>query len=46
MNRRVRSRRLDEARLAALVDDALAPTELEQHAHLDDWPLPSVETLR
>lgn len=41
MNRRARSRRLDETRLAALVDDALAPSELQQHAHLDDWPLPS-----
>jgi geranylgeranyl pyrophosphate synthase len=40
MNRRVHSRRLDEARLAALVDDALDPSELEQHAYVGDWPLP------
>jgi len=44
VNRRGRVRRLDEARLAALVDEALTPSVLEQQAHLDDWPLASGST--
>jgi geranylgeranyl pyrophosphate synthase len=44
MNRRVRPRRIEDARLAALVDEAFAPSELQQQAHLDDWPLASGST--
>jgi geranylgeranyl pyrophosphate synthase len=44
MNRRVRTRGVEEARLAALVDDALAPEALQAQSHLDDWPLASGST--
>ncbi|HVZ88620.1 MAG TPA: polyprenyl synthetase family protein [Polyangia bacterium] len=39
MTGRVRARRRDDASLAALVDDALAPTDLAALAHPEDWPL-------
>jgi geranylgeranyl pyrophosphate synthase len=39
MSGRARPRPVNDARLAALVDDALAPPELEDWAHPEDWPL-------
>jgi geranylgeranyl pyrophosphate synthase len=39
MNGRARARPVNDARLAALVDEALAPHELEEWAHPEDWPL-------
>ena len=39
MSGRARPRPVNDARLAALVDEALAPPQLEAWAHPEDWPL-------
>jgi geranylgeranyl pyrophosphate synthase len=39
MNGRARQRPLNDARLAALVDETFAAHDLDEWAHVEDWPL-------